>query len=103
MKHLAWPSCHVAVLAAVVAAFAASPARANDITQEWASVKPPPVPELKPATIDPKTTALLALDFMKANCGVRPRCASTVPVANKLIEAARAHNMLVFYTLVGAE
>src|SRR5262249_46170746 len=51
-----------------------TPACANDITQEWASVKPPPVPELKPATIDPKTTALLVLDFMKSNCGTRPRC-----------------------------
>jgi nicotinamidase-related amidase len=79
------------------------PALANDITQEWASVKPPPVPELKPATIEPKTTALLVLDFMKGNCGTRPRCAATVPIANKLIAAARAHNMLVFYTLVGEE
>ena len=42
-------------------------------------VKPPPVPELKPATVDPKTTALLVLDLMKTNCGVRPRCAATVP------------------------
>jgi nicotinamidase-related amidase len=88
------------LLAAAVAAVAA-PAGANDITAEWSSVKPPPVPELKAATIDPKTTALLALDFMKTNCGVRPRCASTIPVANKLIEQARAHNMLVIYTLVG--
>jgi nicotinamidase-related amidase len=103
MKHFANVSCCAIVLAAAAAAFAALPARANDITQEWASVKPPPVPELKPATIDPKTTALLALDFMKTNCGARPRCASTIPVANKLIEQARAHNMLVFYTLVGAD
>ena len=79
------------------------PASANDVTQEWASVKPPPVPELKSATIEPKTTALLVLDFMKTNCGARPRCAATVPVANKLIAAARAHNMLVFYTLVGRD
>ena len=85
----------------LAAALAALPAQANDITQEWASVKPPPVPQLKPATIEPKTTALLVLDFMKGNCGVRPRCAATIPVANKLIAAARAHNMLVFYSLVG--
>ncbi|HUI95960.1 MAG TPA: isochorismatase family protein [Xanthobacteraceae bacterium] len=89
------------LLAAAAAGFIALPARANDITAEWSSVKPPPVPELKPATIDPKTTALLALDFMKGNCGVRPRCASTIPVANKLIEEAHAHDMLVIYTLVG--
>ena len=101
MKQLASVSCCILLLAGT--GFDARPAQANDITQEWASVKPPPVPELKPATIDPKTTALLALDFMKGNCGVRPRCASTIPVANKLIEQARAHDMLVVYTLVGAE
>jgi nicotinamidase-related amidase len=94
------PFLVVTILAATLAVVA-RPAQANDITQEWASVKAPPVPELKPATIDPKTTALLALDFMKTNCGVRPRCASTIPVANKLIEAAHAHDMLVVYTLVG--
>src|SRR5262249_2503973 len=99
MKHLASVSCCVPVLA--LAGFATPAAQANDITKEWDSVKPPPVPELKPATVDPKTTALLALDFMKANCGVRPRCASTIPVANKLIEQAHAHDMLVIYTLVG--
>ena len=98
MKRLAYVSCCVAVAGMLGVA----PARANDITQEWASVKAPPVPELKPATIEPKTTALLVLDFMKGNCGVRPRCAATIPVANKLIAAAHAHNMPVFYTLVGA-
>ncbi len=95
------PIAEVVCTALFAVALAALPARANDITQEWSSVKPPPVPQLKPATIEPKTTALLVLDFMKGNCGVRPRCASTIPVANKLIAAARAHNMLVFYTLVG--
>lgn len=89
------------LLAAALAGLAGWPASANDITQEWASVKPPPVPQLTPATIEPKTTALLVLDFMKTNCGTRPRCASTVPVANKLIAMARAHGMLLFYTLVG--
>jgi len=98
MKALAM-SCGVILMAAVLVA----PAIANDITQEWGSVKPPPVPVLKPATIEAKTTALLVLDFMKTNCGTRPRCAATVPVANKLIAAARAHDMLVFYTLVGAD
>jgi nicotinamidase-related amidase len=99
MKHLAGVSCCVLVLA--LAGFGTPPASANDITKEWDSVKPPPVPEVKPATVDPKTTALLALDFMKANCGVRPRCAATIPIANKLIEQAHAHDMLVIYTLVG--
>jgi nicotinamidase-related amidase len=101
MKHLTTPSYRTAALAAVLVTLAALPARANDITTEWATVKPPPVPELKPATVDPKTTALLILDLMKTNCGVRPRCASTVPNVKKLLDEARAHNMMVFYTLVG--
>ena len=61
MKDFARPSCRTILLAA--AAFAVLPAQANDITTEWASVKPPPVPQLKAATVDPKTTALLILDL----------------------------------------
>ena len=100
MKHLAAMS-GVVVLAVAAAAFGIAPARGNDITTEWATVKPPPAPELKPATVDPKTTALLVLDLMKANCGARPRCIATVPNVKKLIEAARAHDMMVFYSMVG--
>jgi nicotinamidase-related amidase len=100
MKSSTSLSCCAAI--AVFATLAAAPARGNDITTEWAAVKPPPVPELKPATVDPKTTALLVLDLMKTNCGARPRCSSTVPKIKTLVDAARAHDMMVFYTLVGS-
>jgi nicotinamidase-related amidase len=73
-----------------------------DIISEWASVKLPPAPELKPVTVDPRTTALLVLDFMKGNCGARPRCLATVATVKKLIDAARANNMMVVYNLTGA-
>jgi nicotinamidase-related amidase len=72
------------------------------ITGEWASVKLPPVPELRPVTVDPKTTALLVLDMMKGNCGARPRCLASGPIVKKLIDAARAHHMMVVYNLTGA-
>jgi nicotinamidase-related amidase len=101
MKRRAIPSSCTSALAAI-AAFLAAPALAADITTEWAAVKPPPVPELKPATVDPKTTALLVLDLMKTNCGVRPRCVATIPNVKKLLDQARGHDMMVFYTLVGA-
>ena len=65
-----------AIVALAAIAALAAPVAAMDITKEWTQVKPPPVPELKPVTVDPKTTALLVLDLMKGNCGVRPRCAS---------------------------
>jgi len=78
-----------------------TPAWTGDIVSEWATVKPPPVPELKAVTVDSKTTALLILDLMKTNCGERPRCTAMVPNVKKLHDAARAANMMVFYTLVG--
>ena len=109
MKRLARLTCTIVASTAAVAApaaiaiFVATPSLANDITTEWASVRPPAVPQLKPVSIDPKTTALLVLDFMKVNCGARPRCVATVPNVKKLIDEARAHDMTVFYTLVGQD
>src|ERR1700688_135153 len=77
-------------------------AGAGDITTEWDSVKLPPKPELKSVTVDPKTTALLVLDLMKNNCGERPRCLPIVPTVKKLLDEARAHNMMIVYNLTGA-
>jgi nicotinamidase-related amidase len=74
----------------------------TDIIAEWASVKLPPAPELKPVTVDPKTTALLLLDFMKGNCGARPRCLASLPNVKKLLETARGHGLMVVYNLTGA-
>ena len=79
--------------------FAAS-AQAADIVDEWASVKAPPAPALKPVTVDPKTTALLMLDFMNQNCGKRPRCMATMPAMKKLLGEARAAKVLVVYSMI---
>jgi nicotinamidase-related amidase len=75
---------------------------AQTIVDEWSSVKAPPAPELKDATIDPRTTALLMLDFVKQNCNdkVRPRCLATLPAAKQLLAGARANNVLVVYGIV---
>jgi nicotinamidase-related amidase len=83
-----------------VAATASLPARASDIVAEWASVKAPAAPALKPVTVDPKTTALLMLDFMKQNCGQRPRCTASLPAMKKLLAAARAAKVPVVYSII---
>lgn len=57
MKHNLFAAA--AVLMALVA-----PTHAANIVDEWANVKAPKAPELKAVTVDPKTTALLMLDFM---------------------------------------
>jgi len=91
----------VAVAGALMIAFAASPSAA-DILDDWATVKPPAQPELKPVTLEGSTTALLILDMMKANCGTRPRCVATVPNVKRLHDAARAAKAMVWYSLVGS-
>ena len=87
-------------IAALTVAAVASPVHAASVIDEWASVKLPPAPVLKPATVDPKTTALLMLDFMNQNCGKRPRCVATVPAVKKLLAEARAKKVAVVYTFI---
>ena len=88
-------------LVAAAASFAALSASANDITTEWTSIKAPPAPQLKPVTVDPKTTALFLLDFMHENCGKRPRCVAAVPTIKAIHDRARAAGMAFAYTLPG--
>jgi nicotinamidase-related amidase len=78
----------------------ASAATAQTIVDEWESVKTPPAPQLKPVTVDTKTTALLMLDFMNQNCGARPRCVASLPAVKKLLDEARAKGVLVVYATV---
>jgi nicotinamidase-related amidase len=72
-------------------------ASAQTIVDEWASVQAPPAPELKAVSIDPKTTALLMLDFVNPNCTQRPRCMASVPAVKKLLGEARAAGLLIVY------
>lgn len=90
------------LIAVALATFTMSmlPARAADIVAEWANVKAPAAPALKPVTVDPKTTALLMLDFMNQNCGKRPRCLATIPAMKKLLAAARAAKATVVYSII---
>ena len=89
-----------AALALAFVAFTALPAQAGNLVEEWASVKAPAAPELKAVTVDPKTTALLMLDFMNQNCAQRPRCVASVPAMKKLLEAARAAKATVVYSII---
>jgi nicotinamidase-related amidase len=91
--------CKLIAVAAVFGALT-MPAWANDVVSEWASIKVPPAPTLKPVTVDTKTTALLMLDFMNQNCGKRPRCVAQIPAMKKLVTEARAHKVAVVYSLI---
>src|SRR5215475_2952554 len=87
--------------ALAVGLFAAT-SLAADIIGDWNKAAAPPAPELKEVTIEPATTALLFLDIMKQGCSARPSCVEKVPNMIRLHDQARAKNMLVWYSLVGA-
>ena len=83
------------------AVMASSAAHAQGVLDDWASVKTPSAPALKPASIDPKTTALMLFDFTTQTCSQerRPRCAASMPKMKKLLEDARARGMFVVYSV----
>jgi nicotinamidase-related amidase len=95
---LRWGAASMAVNALIGTTIAA---HATDVTAEWSTIQMPPAPTLKPVTIDPKSTALLLLDFMHENCGKRARCAAAVPTIKALHDRARTANMFFAYTLPG--
>ena len=94
----------VIALGAFVSIFLAGPsirpAGAQTIIDKWASVPAPPPPTLKQVTVDPKTTALLMLDFMTQNCGKRPSCIASLPTMKKLLAEARAAKAPVVYSII---
>lgn len=88
----------------------ASSASAQTIIDDWQAVQAPPAPSLKPVTVDLKTTALLLLDFNGAqdpakgpcNKNTKPRCLASLPKIQSLLDAARAKDVFVVYSLAGA-
>jgi nicotinamidase-related amidase len=89
--------------AVVLAATVGGGAGAATIVDEWASVKPEAAPELKPVTIDVKTTALLVMDLVKSSCNDqrRPRCTASIPAVAKFMNDARAKGVTVINTVAG--
>ena len=88
-------------LAAALAALVPALSSAQTIVDEWPNVKAPAAPTLKPVSVDPKTTALLMLDFVPPTCGARPRCLASLPAMTKLLEQARTHGMTVAHSVTG--
>src|SRR6202142_2216996 len=96
-----WMRLCAAAIGLAAAGCGGAPARAADIMADWSTIQMPPAPTLKPATLDPKTTALLLFDFLTTNCNERPRCVEAIPKLKALMDRARAAGMLVAYTLPG--
>ena len=103
MKH----DHHFAKMARFFAALAwligvvACPAFGQNIIDQWSDVQVPSPPELNKVTVDPKSTALLMMGFVRdsRNAQRRPRCVATIPHVKKLLTEARAHGVLVLHSV----
>jgi nicotinamidase-related amidase len=87
-----------------------SSARAETIIDEWSKVTVPAAPELKPVTVDARTTAFLVLDFNGAqdptkgpcNSNNKPRCLASLPKMQTALAEARKAGVYVVYSLGGS-
>lgn len=95
--------CIILTSITIIGCSAPAPSK-NTIIDEWPAVKALPPPELKPVTVDPKTTALLILDIQKGNCNPqrRPRCMASITNIQNLLTQARAQGMPVVYSLTSS-
>ena len=93
----------LSVLALLACATIVPAAKAATIIDEWASIKAPPPPAVKPVTVERGTTALLMLDFNGQTCNMqrRPRCVASIPHVKKVLDEARAAHVPVVYSLGG--
>ena len=104
IAHKRWKAglfIHIIMAAGIAVLLLQSPLAAQTVVDEWQRVAAPPAPELNPVTIDPKTTALLLLDFNEQTCNAerRPRCIASIPKVRKLLTDARMKGMAVIYSL----
>lgn len=93
--------CAVAFAILVSIALSADAAKSQSIVDQWSDVEVPPPPELHRVTITPQTTALLVMGFVDGSCNMerRPRCVATIPAVKTLLEGARAHGVLVMFSV----
>lgn len=85
------------------------PARAETIIDNWAKVRVPAPPQLMNVSIEPKTTALLLLDFNGAqdpakgpcNAKTKPRCLASLSNLKALLTSAQKAGLYVVWSVGG--
>jgi nicotinamidase-related amidase len=75
--------------------------RAETVIEEWAAVRLPPAPALKPVTLVGNETAILAMDFTTQTCTPqrRLRCANQVPQVAKFLSESRLKGAFIVYSV----
>jgi nicotinamidase-related amidase len=98
--NLSKPCSTALALLAALTVFAVA-ANAQNIVEEWGNVEIPPPPELHRVTVTPESTALLVMGLVNGSCNMdrRPRCVASIPAVKKLLDGARAHGVLVMFSV----
>ena len=69
------------------------------VTEAWGEVEVPSPPPIHAVRIDPKSSALLLLDFLHDVCtDRRPRAAGAIPKLHNFLTKARSRGMLIVHT-----
>ena len=69
------------------------------VIDAWDKVEAPAAPPIHAVSVDPKTSALMLLDFLGEVCTERrPRAAAALPKLQKFLQAARGRGMTVVHT-----
>src|SRR5262245_46592124 len=97
-KHMVWRSAiratrvvTLALSACILSAATGAPAWAQQV---------PPAPDPVPVTLDPATTAVLALDITEQTCQRQPSCTGRmVPAIASFLPRARAAGVFVLYSV----
>jgi nicotinamidase-related amidase len=92
----------VAAVSGVLLAFHGAASAQTNVIDDWSKITPPPAPALKPVSLDPKTTALMVMDFVKQTCNekARPSCVASIPKVKAMIDAALAKGATVIWTSI---
>ena len=93
--------CTLLLSAGLAICAALTTAQAQTVIEEWGTAKFPAPPVLKPAKLDPKETAVLAMDFTRQTCSPerRKRCADQVATVQKFVAEARSKGALIIYSV----
>jgi nicotinamidase-related amidase len=95
------PIYALALVAGIAICASATAALSQTLIEEWGTAKFPAPPVLKPAKLDAKETAVLAMDFTKQTCSPerRKRCADQVATVQKFVAEARSKGALIIYSV----
>src|SRR6476620_8729872 len=86
------------LLTSFVLAFCGGAAQAQSAGKPMQTLQMPAMPEPDRVTLNPKTTALLVLDYVEDICATQPKCKSQMlPAMTPFMERARKASLVVAY------